>query len=200
MNGTDATLLIEFDKISYLYQPAFIDNNLLAFNLYGTKENIIMIDEQNKDNFKPKTLNELNKYFEEKEKLFLEQKRKQEQLLLEQKLEDEKKQKKLLLKEKRYWYVYDNPEYIKIEKKVKNKEDLVIFLGFLLFILIGLIAAVNEIKTELIIPIFSAAGIILILLIYSIIITNKKWSKKKRELECLEKKLSEEFDRKNNLL
>ncbi|MDR3226851.1 MAG: hypothetical protein LBT56_04175 [Prevotellaceae bacterium] len=202
LNGADATLLVEFDKISYLYQPAFIDNNLLAFNLYGTKENIIMIDEQNKDNFQPRTLNELNKYFEDKEKLLLEEKRKLEQLLLGQKLEDEKNQKKVLLEQKRNSYVYHNPEYIKIEEYIDNKDGLLLVVCFLVFVvpLIAVaIVANNGIKPELKIPIISAAGVILILLIYLIIRTVKKISEKKRELKDLEKKLSAEFDRKNNL-
>lgn len=61
------TILIKGDGNRFvMLRTAFVDENILAFQLDGTDRYAFMIDENNKALFAPKTLEELNMYLEDK--------------------------------------------------------------------------------------------------------------------------------------
>ena len=64
---TNRSLIITAKNESYMLHLAFMDNVLFALQVDGTQKYSFMIDENNRASFKPKTLRELQCYFEEKE-------------------------------------------------------------------------------------------------------------------------------------
>lgn len=64
---TNRSLIITAQNESYMLHLAFMDNVLFALQVDGTQKYSFMIDENNRASFKPKTLRELQCYFEEKE-------------------------------------------------------------------------------------------------------------------------------------
>lgn len=61
------SILINGEDNSFvMLRTAFVDENILAFQLDGTDRYAFMIDENNKALFAPKTLEELNMYLEDK--------------------------------------------------------------------------------------------------------------------------------------
>ena len=64
---TNRSLIITAKNESYMLHLAFMDNILFALQVDGTQKYSFMIDENNRASFKPKTLRELQCYFEEKE-------------------------------------------------------------------------------------------------------------------------------------
>ena len=92
---SNRSLIISGNNQKYMLHPEFFDGVVFALQLDGTKEYSFMIDEANVDAFAPKTRNELLDYFdnririeEKKEKaeqklIRLEQKRKEEERIIE---------------------------------------------------------------------------------------------------------------------
>jgi hypothetical protein len=121
LNANNSTLLVDFSTISYLFEPAFIDDNLFALRPLGSQNNIVvMIDEANKANFRPKTLAELNQYFDEKAQLLLDE---ENRILNQPKIEEARRQWEKA-KEK---YIKAHPKF----KKSSRKRDREFAIGLL---------------------------------------------------------------------
>lgn len=82
--SANKSLLISFKEQSYLLHPSFINNTIFALQQDGTERFLFMISEEQCTSFYPKSLKELNSYFEEIESKRLEEEKLQKQKLLEQ--------------------------------------------------------------------------------------------------------------------
>lgn len=81
------SLIISSNDQSVMVHPAFMDEFIFALQVDGTNQHAFLIDESNSQSFQPKTLIELNQYFQDKETAYLESKKaeeRKEQLRLEQ--------------------------------------------------------------------------------------------------------------------
>lgn len=57
------SLIVDIDNSIIMLHPEFVNNTILALELDGTNQYTFLIDENNKENFAPKTLSELKQYF-----------------------------------------------------------------------------------------------------------------------------------------
>lgn len=90
------SLIITAQNESYMLHLAFMDNVLFAMQVDGTQKYSFMIDENNRTSFKPKTLNELQCYFEEKEQAkLLEERQRQNRLEWERQEAERQRQRRL---------------------------------------------------------------------------------------------------------
>lgn len=86
------SVVITSEGKSTMFHPVFMDNIVFALEQDGGTECLFMIDEVNQKAFSPKTLSELNYYFNRKEQLLLEQDR-QKREVEEQRLRDIEQQR-----------------------------------------------------------------------------------------------------------
>ena len=124
------SILINGEDNSFvMLRTAFVDENILAFQLDGTDRYAFMIDENNKALFAPKTLEELNTYLVDKLD-------KEKQKQIEQQNKDNELAEKAKQEANR-----ERAEKIKAEIQIKyqdsKKTKAIIFgvLGFLLYVL-----------------------------------------------------------------
>ena len=124
------SILIKGDGNSFvMLRTAFVDENILAFQLDGTDRYAFMIDENNKALFAPKTLEELNTYLVDKLD-------KEKQKQIEQQNKDNELAEKAKQEANR-----ERAEKIKAEIQIKyqdpKKTKAIFFgvLGFLLYVL-----------------------------------------------------------------
>ena len=82
------SLIINSKEQSYMLHPAFSDNNILALQKDGTELYSFMITEEQLQSFKPKSLSDLNLYFEQKRLAVIEEE--QKRLQMKQELERQK--------------------------------------------------------------------------------------------------------------
>lgn len=82
--SANKSLLISFKEQSYMLHPSFIDNTIFALQQDGTERFLFMINEEQKQLFYPKSLEELNTYFDNIEHRRIEAEREKKKLLLEQ--------------------------------------------------------------------------------------------------------------------
>lgn len=124
-----------------MLRAAFVDENILAFQLDGTDRYAFMIDENNKALFAPKTLEELNMYLEDK--LDKEKQKQIEQQNKENELAEKAKQK------------VDREKAEKIRRKIEMKyqdpkKTKAIFFGVLGVLLYALaVAAYSGLRDRL---------------------------------------------------
>lgn len=81
------SIIISFKEQSYMLHPAFLDKNIFALQQDGTNRYSFMIDEKQSQSFKPKSLSELNSYFENIERKRIEEDKRKEKLWAEQQRE-----------------------------------------------------------------------------------------------------------------
>lgn len=62
--SANKSIIISFKNESYMYHPLFFDNTVLVLQQDGTDRYAFMIDENQIQSFHPKSLTELNSYFE----------------------------------------------------------------------------------------------------------------------------------------
>lgn len=74
--AANQSVMIKNSEQIYLFQPAFYDENILTLRLDDTNNCVFLIDDSN-PNFKPKNWDELTSYFKEKERIFIEQEKKE---------------------------------------------------------------------------------------------------------------------------
>lgn len=91
------SLIIHRKDTVFMLHPQIVEKCVLVLTLDGTKDCVFLIEDQNRQNFAPKTLTQLQNHFEEKERKVLEaenaQKRREEQARLAAFLAEEKKRK-----------------------------------------------------------------------------------------------------------
>lgn len=66
--SANKSLIISGDNQSYMVRPVFYDNMVFALQIDGTNECVFLIDENNLSNIQVRSLSDLNRYFDEKEK------------------------------------------------------------------------------------------------------------------------------------
>lgn len=161
--SANKSLVISFKEQSYMLHPSFIDNTIFALQQDGTERFLFMINEEQCNSFYPKSLKELNNYFEEIErkrieeekqskKILLVQRRIAQQKLIEQKRLQEEEEKGIILKEEalKISRLYQTLKFITFmfpvftliigfyllrnEKEMQNIGEIVIMFFTLLFI------------------------------------------------------------------
>jgi hypothetical protein len=125
--SANKSLLINTDKQSVMVHSAFIDNVLFALQLDGTNQFSFLIDESNRESFKPKSLTDIQNYFENKELAEKKQKaieyQKQRQIEAERRRQSEIEYQKQIENEKRQAFINkitSTPQYnelLEIESK-----------------------------------------------------------------------------------
>lgn len=132
------SILINGEDNSFvMLRTAFVDENILAFQLDGTDRYAFMIDENNKALFAPKTLEELNTYLVDKLD-------KEKQKQIEQQNKDNELAEKAKQEANR-----ERAEKIKAEIQIKyqdSKKTKAIIFGVLGFLLYVLAAASSELR------------------------------------------------------
>lgn len=132
------SILINGEDNSFvMLRTAFLDENILAFQLDGTDRYAFMIDENNKALFAPKTLEELNTYLVDKLD-------KEKQKQIEQQNKDNELAEKAKQEANR-----ERAEKIKAEIQIKyqdSKKTKAIFFGVLGFLLYVLAAASSGLR------------------------------------------------------
>lgn len=82
--SANKSLVISFKEQSYMLHPSFIDNIIFALQQDGTERFLFMINEEQCNSFYPKSLKELNAYFDNIEHRRINAKREKRKLLLKQ--------------------------------------------------------------------------------------------------------------------
>ncbi len=96
-NGTwqyitaNKSIIISANNQSYMVHAAFMDDCIFALQVDGTEEYAFLIDEQNQQNFLPKTYSDVINYFVAKEQKTLEEERRQRLLILQQEKEEKER-------------------------------------------------------------------------------------------------------------
>lgn len=158
------SIIITFKEQSYMLHPSFFDKTIFALQQDGTNKYAFMIDEKQSQSFQPKSLTELNSYFENIErkkieeeqhrrKLLAEQQRANEQRRIEEehreqiKRQEERVQQYLNKKRLEYWEYYQSSILISdsvylhlctYKEKWERKRIITIF-AFIFGIILGLI-------------------------------------------------------------
>ena len=168
------SLIISSEKQNVMLQPAFVDNVIFSLQMDGTDNYAFLIDESNKNNFQPKTLNDIKRYFSEielaiqKKELEIQNYEKRQQALLA--ANEKVKQEAYLLKlrkekddeikrvndlEKVQKILSSDAYYIKLNNKLRLMDKrMKTIRGFMIFFVIItlsliIIASVNQ-------PVYSA--------------------------------------------
>ena len=90
------SIAISASNQAYMVHPAFLDNILFALQVDGTENYAFLIDQNNAQDFAPRSLDDLHEYFRQKEQKRIEEENriKEEQRLAELKrIEEEKKER-----------------------------------------------------------------------------------------------------------
>ena len=82
------SVIISYDKERFMLHPAFIDNIIFALQQDGTERFAFMIEEKQSKCFNPKTLKELNAYFEGIRQKEIEAKEKRLRQIEQQRIEE----------------------------------------------------------------------------------------------------------------
>lgn len=126
-------LLIDMGSESYLYNSAFVENQLLALNLDGANDCLIMIEEGLKNQLALNSVDKIDKYLENKYII-------QPELELRRKKEEEEKIR--LEEANRLKLIAEEKEIQKIQRKQRDREEelyfqkVIIFCISLIFVLI----------------------------------------------------------------
>lgn len=124
--SANRSLIITAQNESYMLHVAFMDNVLFAMQVDGTQKYSFMIDENNRTSFKPRTLNELQCYFEEKEQAKLLEERQRQNRLEWERQEAERQRQKRLEQERREAEIQRQKrlEQERLEEKKKKLDAL----------------------------------------------------------------------------
>lgn len=88
--SANKSLVISGDNQSYMVRPVFYDNMVFALQIDGTNECVFLIDENNLSNIQVRSLSDLNRYFDEKEKQELQKEEQNRQAALQTQIEEQK--------------------------------------------------------------------------------------------------------------
>lgn len=91
--SANKSLLISFKEQSYMLHPSFIDNTIFALQQDGTERFLFMISEEQYSSFYPKSLKELNSYFEVLERRKIKEEELQKRRFLRQQKNEQQKAK-----------------------------------------------------------------------------------------------------------
>lgn len=85
------SLVVSFREQSFMFHPSFINNVIFALQQDGTERFAFMINEEQSDSFYPKSLKELNNYFEGIERKRIEAEEQEKRWLIEQQRKEQQR-------------------------------------------------------------------------------------------------------------
>ena len=122
------SLVVSFREQSFMFHPSFINNVIFALQQDGTERFAFMINEEQSESFYPKSLKELNNYFEGIERKRIEAEEQEKRWLIEQ---QRKEQQRLRQEEARR---AEEERRIEQEKLAKIKKENDILKQYKLFL------------------------------------------------------------------
>lgn len=139
------SVIISYDKERFMLHPAFIDNIIFALQQDGTERFAFMIEEKQSQCFNPKTLKELNAYFEGIRQKGIEAKEQARLKQIErQRVEEEQRiqQERIREEQERQAEIARKREEQRLAQIAKEKEILKQYKSFTLFKIVGKIIIV----------------------------------------------------------
>ena len=85
------SLVVSFREQSFMFHPSFINNVIFALQQDGTERFAFMINEEQSESFYPKSLKELNNYFEGIERKRIEAEEQEKRWLIEQQRKEQQR-------------------------------------------------------------------------------------------------------------
>ena len=85
------SLVVSFREQSFMFHPSFINNVIFALQQDGTERFAFMINEEKSESFQPKSLKELNNYFEGIERKRIEAEEQEKRWLIEQQRKEQQR-------------------------------------------------------------------------------------------------------------
>lgn len=202
--SANKSIILSFKEQSYMLHPSFFDKTIFALQQDGTNKYAFMIDEKQSQSFQPKSLTELNSYFENIERKRIEEEQHSKRLQAEQeraneqrRIEEEhreqiKRQEERVqqyLNQKRLEYWEQNQNYIlqndSSYKRCCSRENIWIIIkrtsiiGTIISFLLMIIINNPEDKTFILVGIFN--GIFLFLTILAFFISAEVSSSEYKE-------------------
>ena len=107
------SLVVSFREQSFMFHPSFINNVIFALQQDGTERFAFMINEEQSESFYPKSLKELNNYFEGIERKRIEAEEQEKRWLIEQ----QRKEQQLIEEE------YKRQQQYRIEQERLRQEE-----------------------------------------------------------------------------
>lgn len=89
--SANKSIILSFKEQSYMLHPSFFDKTIFALQQDGTNKYAFMIDEKQSQSFQPKSLTELNSYFENIERKRIEEEQRRIRLQVEQERANEQR-------------------------------------------------------------------------------------------------------------
>lgn len=89
--SANKSIILSFKEQSYMLHPSFFDKTIFALQQDGTNKYAFMIDEKQSQSFQPKSLTELNSYFENIERKRIEEEQRRIRLQVEQEKANEQR-------------------------------------------------------------------------------------------------------------
>lgn len=89
--SANKSIILSFKEQSYMLHPSFFDKTIFALQQDGTNKYAFMIDEKQSQSFQPKSLTELNSYFENIERKRIEEEQHSKRLQAEQQRANEQR-------------------------------------------------------------------------------------------------------------
>lgn len=173
---TDKTIIISASDQSYMVHPGMYDDMLLALQVDGTNECSFLIEENNSQDFAPKTYSELMLYFEEKEMEWIEYEKNKEKIEMEKQRKRKEELEQMIISDF-LLFINDKP-IIKLYNYVKKIADLFantsgctfyfFIFCFIIWFVCRIIYSLPDIYGYLIILLFMSPFIFLIILIFLI--------------------------------
>ncbi len=96
------SLVVSFKEQSYMLHPSFINNVIFALQQDGTERLAFMINEEQSESFHPKSLKELNDYFEGIERKRIEAEEQEKRWLIEQQRKEQQRIEEESKKQQQY--------------------------------------------------------------------------------------------------
>lgn len=111
--SANKSIILSFKEQSYMLHPSFFDKTIFALQQDGTNKYAFMIDEKQSQSFQPKSLTELNSYFENIERKRIEKEQQRIRILLAQQRAEQKRIEEEQRRQEQY----------RIEQEKKQKEQ-----------------------------------------------------------------------------
>lgn len=115
------SILISTKIASYMLHPTFIDNIIFALQLDGTNQYSFMIDENKSNYFHPKSLQELNSYFENIEHKRIKEEQQRQRVLLAQQRAEQKRIEEEQRQQEQYSIEQERRQQEKAQEELVNR-------------------------------------------------------------------------------
>lgn len=121
------SLVVSFREQSFMFHPSFINNVIFALQQDGTERFAFMINEEQSESFYPKSLKELNNYFEGIERKRIEAEEQEKRWLIEQQRKEQQRIEDEYKRQQQYRIEQEKlrqEEARRAEKEESNKRNL----------------------------------------------------------------------------